>query len=104
MVSADVGDGNANLGNSDALVPYNDLGLTLGEVLDPWGMRYRYQPNSLVINTGAGFGISTSTPASNTVAMTIFSQGPNRADGGGDDISISVTVNELRGYMSAQLP
>jgi prepilin-type N-terminal cleavage/methylation domain-containing protein len=102
VVSADVSDGTANVGNNDALVPYVDLGIPLAEALDPWGLRYRYKPNSAVISPGIG----SLAPAAGIVAMQIYSQGPNRTDDGGlgDDISISVSVSEVRGYLSHLLP
>ncbi len=104
IISADISNGWTDPGNTDGVVPYFDLGLTLAEALDPWGMRYRYQPNGIVISNGWGGGISSASPAANTVALTLFSRGPNRADGGGDDLTITVTVAEIRGYMSTLLP
>jgi prepilin-type N-terminal cleavage/methylation domain-containing protein len=104
VIPADTADGTFEAGNTNGLLPYLDLGLTQAEALDPWGMRYRYQLNATVISTGAGGGIGSNSPAASTVAMTIFSQGPDRADGGGDDISITVTVAELRAHMGSLLP
>lgn len=107
ILPADISNGQYEGGNADGLLPYLDLGLTQAEALDPWGMRYRYVLNGGVIipsGSASGYGISSSNPAANTVALTVFSQGPNRADGGGDDISVNVTVAEIRGYMSALLP
>jgi hypothetical protein len=43
-------------------------------------------------------------PSGGIVAMTIFSRGPDRADGGGDDISVSVSVAEIRTYLVGLLP
>jgi hypothetical protein len=102
VVSADIEDGTANTGVTDGLVPYVNLGIPLAEALDPWGMRYRYKPNSAVITTGIG----SQAPTASTVAMQIYSQGPNRTDDGGmgDDISISVSVSEVRGYLGHLLP
>jgi prepilin-type N-terminal cleavage/methylation domain-containing protein len=104
IISADISNGSADAGNTDGLLPYNDLGITQAEAIDPWGMRYRYQPNANVINNGWGGGIASGTPSATTVAMTIFSQGPNRADGGGDDISIAITVNEVRAQLGSLVP
>lgn len=104
IIPADISNGTFEAGNSNGLLPYLDLGLTQAEALDPWGMRYRYQPNATAISTGSGGGIGSNSPSAGTVAMTIFSQGPNRADGGGDDISISVSVAEIRGHLSSLLP
>ena len=109
IMSADATDGygSNDIGNADGRVPYNDIGLSLNEALDPWGLRYRYKPNALVIQPStSGYGISSNSPAANTVAMQIYSQGPNRTDDGGlgDDIAISVSVAEVRGYMANVLP
>jgi len=104
IIPADISNGQFEAGNADGLLPYLDLGLTQAEALDPWGMRYRYVPNANAINNGWGGGVASGTPSATTVALTIFSQGPNRADGGGDDISIAVTVNEVRAYLGSLLP
>lgn len=106
LVSADLGNGVAEMGNNDALLPYLDLGIPLAEAIDPWGLRYRYKPNSAVINNSSMYGIGSGYPSASTVAMQIYSQGPNRIDdlGLGDDVSISVPVGEVRGYMSTLLP
>jgi prepilin-type N-terminal cleavage/methylation domain-containing protein len=106
VLSADTADGVNNPGNNDGLVPYVDLGITLAEALDPWGMRYRYKPDLAVITNASGYGISSSSPAANTIAMQIYSMGPNRTDdaGLGDDISVTVSVGEVRGYMGTLLP
>lgn len=109
IMSADNTDGYGSneIGNADGHVPYNDIGLSLSEALDPWGLRYRYKPNALVIQPStSGYGISSASPTANTVAMQIYSQGPNRTDDGGlgDDIAVSVSVAEVRGYMANVLP
>jgi prepilin-type N-terminal cleavage/methylation domain-containing protein len=109
IMSADDTDGfgSNEIGNNDDHVPYKDIGISLSEALDPWGLRYRYKPNSLVIQPStSGYGIGSASPTASTVAMQIYSQGPNRTDdvGLGDDISISVSVGEVRGYMANVLP
>jgi prepilin-type N-terminal cleavage/methylation domain-containing protein len=106
IVSADISNGSSEAGNNDALLPYVDLGMSLSEAMDPWGMRYRYKPNTAVITNGWGYGIGSGAPSANTLAMQIYSQGPNRTDDGGvgDDISVSVAVGEVRGYMATLLP
>ncbi|HEU4925224.1 MAG TPA: type II secretion system protein [Burkholderiales bacterium] len=106
VVSADTADGGAEVGNNDGLVPFINIGIPLAEALDPWGMRYRYKPNLAVITNASGYGISSILPAANTIAIHIYSQGPNRTDDGGlgDDIAISVSVSEVRGYMANLLP
>jgi hypothetical protein len=108
VIAADTSDGWVDMGNSniDGTVPYLDLGLTLPEALDPWGMRYRYAlPNAQVINTSDG--ISSSSPAASTIAFTITSWGPDRGTGGAlsaDDVSLSVSVGETRSFMVGLLP
>jgi prepilin-type N-terminal cleavage/methylation domain-containing protein len=106
LVSADISNGVADAGNNDGFVPYVDLGIPLAEALDPWGLRYRYKPNSAVINNASFYGIGSGAPSASTVAMQIYSQGPNRTDDGalGDDIAITVAVGEVRGYMGTLLP
>ena len=109
IMSADNADGygSNDIGNNNDLVPYKDIGLSLSEALDPWGLRYRYKPNSLVIQPNVhSYGIGSNSPTGNTIAMQIYSQGPNRTDeaGLGDDISISVSVSEVRGYLGHLLP
>ena len=101
------GFGSNEIGNNNDHVPYKDIGISLSEALDPWGLRYRYKPNALVIQPStSGYRISSASPTANTVAMQIYSQGPNRTDDGGlgDDISIAVSVGEVRGYMANVLP
>ena len=106
--SADSTDGMVDNGSNfngdlnDGRIPYLTLGMTFADGLDPWGMRYRYTLNSTVTNINAG--ISSSTPTGGTSAFTIFSRGPDRADGGGDDISVSVTVSEIRTYLVGLVP
>jgi len=86
----------------NGVVPYLTFGMTLSDALDPWGMRYRVILNSVATDlTG---GISSMQPSGGTVAITIFSKGPDRNDGGGDDISISVTVAEIRTYLVGLVP
>jgi prepilin-type N-terminal cleavage/methylation domain-containing protein len=108
ILAADASDGYVDGGNSNAngLVPYLTLNASspLSDALDPWGMRIRYVLDTNVIYTDWGGGISSSYPSGSVVAMTLTSRGPDRADGGGDDISITVTVSELRTYMVGLLP
>jgi prepilin-type N-terminal cleavage/methylation domain-containing protein len=107
LSTADTSDGLADgADNDNGVLPYITLGIPTAEALDPWGMRYRYKPNYLVIVNSPSYGISSAAPAANTVAMQIYSTGPNRTDDGGvgDDILISVSVGEVRGYMGTLLP
>jgi prepilin-type N-terminal cleavage/methylation domain-containing protein len=106
VLAADTSDGYVDAGNTNAngLVPYLDLGLTLANAVDPWGQRLRYTLNTTVISTGSGGGFSNTSPTGNFVAMTLTSRGPDRADGGGDDSSLQVTVAEIRSFMVGLLP
>lgn len=106
LVAADTNNGVADFELDDGALPYVDLGIPVGEALDPWGMRYRYKPNYQVIVNNPSYGIGSAAPAANTVAMQIYSMGPNRTDDGGlgDDISITVSVAEVRGFMGTLLP
>jgi prepilin-type N-terminal cleavage/methylation domain-containing protein len=102
--AADTSDGYIDGANNNFNfhVPYLSLGMTFADALDPWGMRFRITVNSTVADINGG--ISSSNPSGGTVAMTIFSRGPDRADGGGDDISVSVTVSEIRTYLVGLVP
>jgi prepilin-type N-terminal cleavage/methylation domain-containing protein len=106
VLAADTADGYVDGGNSNAngLVPYLTLGLALSSAIDPWGSRLRYTLDTTVIYTDWGGGMSSSYPAASTVAMTLTSRGPDRADGGGDDISLQITVGEIRASMIGLLP
>lgn len=84
--------------------PYNDLGLTLADTTDPWGTRIVYVLDPTVTSTSSGGGISSASPSASLPAYRLTSYGPNRALGGGDDISLSVSVAELRASMSSLLP
>lgn len=103
---ADVTGGNGwqNAGTTAADLPYLDLGLTLADGTDPWGVRYRMTVNATVASTAIGGGISSASPAAATTAITLTSNGPDRAAGSADDISLAVSVAEIRGYMSSLLP
>ena len=102
---ADVTGGNGlqNSGQTTGDLAYLDLGLALADGTDPWGVRYKYTVNATVASTASGGGISSSSPAAATTAITLTSYGPDRASGT-DDISLTITVAEIRGYMSSLLP
>jgi prepilin-type N-terminal cleavage/methylation domain-containing protein len=113
ILAADTSDGWVDGGNSNAngLVPYLNLGLTLATAIDPWGQRLRYTiHNTSIISTGSGGGFSSTYPAGNFVAMTLTSLGPDRMlgtktpSGTTDDISLQITMAELRGSMVGLLP
>jgi hypothetical protein len=106
FTSADVVNGNGwqNAGVTAGNLPYNDLGLTVMDATDPWGVRYNYTINATIISTGSGGGLSSTSPAASTVAIQLSSNGPDRAAGTADDIAISVTAAELRGTLASILP
>ena len=96
-------DGFQNAGILSDVVPYNTLGLALADATDPWATRYRYSVEGVAANTSIGIGSASPNPASITV-ITLTSYGPNRAAGGGDDITLSVPVSEVRGYLGSAIP
>ncbi len=75
------------------------LGLSVGDVTDPWG--------SLISFPGAGSVTTLTASNANLVplgtaaspAFTLTSLGPNRALGGGDDIVLTQTVGQMRGLL-----
>ncbi len=91
--------GSQNSGTTTGLLPYNDLGISAAEGTDPWGVRYRYTVNSTAAASGSGNGISSSQPSASTILITLTSDGPNRASGGGDDITVTVSAAEIRTFM-----
>lgn len=104
VISADISDGYTNYGLTSGIPPFNDLGLTSGDITDPWGQRISYQLNSTVISASSGGGISSGSPSASTVAFTLTSYGPDRSFGTSDDIALSVSVSELRAAMASLLP
>ena len=95
----------------DGGVPYNDLGLSASDLLDPWGRPIRYTISaSLPVwgcgsgLTSSGVGIGSTSPAGAATAYTLMSFGPDRAPGGNDDLSVSVTVTDLRSGLTGLLP
>ncbi len=101
---ADVIDGFQNVGTLSLLVPYNNLGLSLADVTDAWGVRYNYTVNTTAASTSSGGGISSTQPSASTIVITLTSYGPNRASGGGDDITVTVPASEIRGYLGSAIP
>jgi prepilin-type N-terminal cleavage/methylation domain-containing protein len=99
-------DGQVDAGNANTngLVPYLTLGMTLADALDPWGMRYRIILNSAATDVSGGISSMHPTSGGGTVAMTVYSKGADRVDGGGDDIALSVTVAEIRTYLVGLAP
>jgi len=104
MISADTADGITDPGTTNGYPPYVDLGLALADVTDPWGTRIVYSLNATVTSAASGGGISSASPSAGTIAYTLTSFGPDRAAGGGDDLSLNVSVGELRASMSSLLP
>ena len=96
--------GSQNSGTTIGTVPYNDLGISAVDGTDPWGMIYRYTVDATAASTSNGSGISSAQPSNTTIPITLTSYGPNRASGGGDDITVTVSAAELRGYISQLLP
>lgn len=85
-------------------LPHLDLSLTLADGTDPWGVRYRYNISAATFaNNAAGSGISLTLPTGFATALTITSYGPDRA-AGTDDITMTVSLVELRSLLSGLLP
>ena len=98
---ADVADGWQNAGNVSALLSYNDLGLTLADATDPWGMRYTYTVNA---TAASATGFSKTSPAASTAAFVLTSYGPDKAAGGNDNITQTVTIYDLGVYLGSLVP
>jgi len=88
------------MGQVGCLTPANmaALGLPATTTNDPWGTAMVY---TRAVTTLAASNANTvplgSTGA--TIAITVTSSGPNRAVGGGDDITVSMTVGQMRGLL-----
>ncbi|HMA89615.1 MAG TPA: type II secretion system protein [Burkholderiales bacterium] len=104
---ADVYNGDGNAGNNaplyDGGVPYANLGMGWSDVWDPWGRPIRYTVNPLIQSVATN-GISSTVPAGLNLAYTLQSFGPDRTPGGGDDLSVTVTVTDLRNGLTGVLP
>ena len=99
------GDGNLNSGLNDGGFAWGSTGMAVADVWDPWGRPIRYTINTASLtSTGSGGGLSNSTPAGFNTAYTLQSFGPDRTPGGGDDVSVTVTVNDLRNGLTGVLP
>ncbi len=97
------GDSFLNNCSTDGGVPYGNVGLSVGDVTDPWGRPIRYTINTGISiagpgsgGTSGGVGISSSNPAGGNTAYTLQSFGPDRTPGGGDDLTVTVTVSDMR--------
>lgn len=92
-------DGRANpIGSSNGAVngyvPWTTIGLTASEATDPWGNYIRYSVTASL----ASPGISATAPVS-PATYSLSSDGADGIQGNGDDQSIIVDVNSLRGSL-----
>ena len=69
-------------------------GLASSDGFDPWGSQIRYTP-SVATASGVGFGLSQGLPATGN-AYTLTSDGPDRTAGNADDVSVVVSLIDLR--------
>lgn len=117
--------GSANDGIQDQCltgsVPYITMGIPVSAVTDLWGNLIVYTvANDLAHTTSNSSGLSTTTPdetgrlsrpfngnttgnptTNTTLAFTLNSSGPDGTAGNADDVSLSVTVAQLRAYVVA---
>jgi hypothetical protein len=79
------------------MVPTTTLaayGLSASDGIDLWGSSIRYAP---IVSTavGSGVGLSNSLPVAGN-AYTLTSDGPDKTQGTADDVSVTVSLVELR--------
>ena len=101
------GDGFLNSGLYDGGFPWASVaGMAMGNVWDPWGRPIRYTIVRTSLADGASYqgGIGSTFPPGTLNAYTLSSFGPDRTPGGGDDLSITVTVADLRTGLTGALP
>lgn len=89
-----LGDG---LGDSDieGQVPFDELELSNVEVIDSWGTAIRYDPGDRATTEGLWSGNLESD------GFVLRSLGPDGANGGGDDITVSYSRTQLMGILAA---
>lgn len=89
------GDGNyLNSPLPDGGIPWANLpGLTLADTWDPWGRPIRFAVDTASLTTN---GIDSVMPGGSLPAYTLTSFGPDRTSGTGDDVSMTVSVDDLR--------
>jgi type II secretory pathway pseudopilin PulG len=87
-------------------VPWATIGLTRNDTWDPWGrpLRYTILANTLANGGSSGSGIGSNQPAGYTGAYSLTSFGPDRTQNTADDISTTVTVNDVRAGLTGTMP
>ncbi len=87
-------------------VPWATIGLTRNDTWDPWGrpLRYTVLTNNLANGGGSGSGIGSNQPAGYVSAYSLTSFGPDRTQNTADDISTTVTVNDVRAGLTGAMP
>lgn len=80
--------------------PTNIAGLGLASINDPWGTAIIYTTNYDAPNllTASDANLSPAGAAA-TEAFNLNSYGPDRAVAGGDDVSLSMSIGQLRGFL-----
>lgn len=96
------GDGAQDCPQRVGTVPYSALAIPVTAATDPWGRLIRYDvqdPNLLSHLSNGTSGIYSGTVGSLTVRLS--SDGPDGVQGSADDVSLTLTVSELRGALVA---
>lgn len=80
---------------SSGMVP-TIIGLPSSDGTDLWGRTIRYVPVPSIATPGKGGGLSKNSPTTGNTAYTLSSDGPDRIQDTSDDISVTVSLVELR--------
>lgn len=92
-----ISDNNCLSGN----VPWSTLGITQASATDPWGNTLRYTVDTTLAASSAISGMCTATPTGTNTALLLRSLGADGIAATADDITLTVTVNQLRGTLTA---
>jgi type II secretory pathway pseudopilin PulG len=95
-------DGAADCPSQSGTVPYTTLSIPATSATDPWGRAIRYDVSSaslLSSATGDFAGIYSGTNGALTIRLS--SDGPDGVQGNADDVSLTLTISELRGALVA---
>ena len=100
-----IADGIADIGCVAGTVPWVTIGLPQATATDPWGAIIRYTPLAgMVANltpSAAGLTLVAPAPAA-AVALLLRAYGPDGIAATADDVTLSMSVAELRGSVLAK--